>query len=138
MIAMGCLGLLSGAPVWAGELAVIANANGPVKLDDVRAIFLGEKRFEGSVKLIPVNAADEAQKAVFLEAVVKMSAKDYKTHWTKKVFQDGLTAPIAKATAKEIVDFVAKEAGAVGYVPKEAADNAPGIKTLTTVAPPTP
>ena len=131
LIAGVVLGL--GRMAYTEEFAVIVNATNAIEAGSIRDVFLGEKKFQGDIKLIPMHSSDEKVKGAFLATFVKMSAKDYKAYMVKKVFQDGIMAPVAKSSPKEIVDFVAEEEGAVGYVPKAYATG-PRIKIVATFA----
>lgn len=103
----------------AEDIFVIANPGTTVTAADVREIFLGEKQFAGSVKLVPVdnNTAQEA----FLSKVVKMESAKYSATWTKKAFRDGLNPPASKSGDAEVVNYVKSTPGAVGYVTSKPA-----------------
>jgi hypothetical protein len=45
-----------------------------------------------------------------------MSRNKYSSAWTKKSFRDGLTPPAMKSGDAEVIDFVKRNPGAVGYV----------------------
>ncbi len=112
LAAAGMVALASSAS--AGDLYVISNQGTTVTAGDVREIFLGEKDFAGSVKLVPVdNAAAQDQ---FLSKMMKMDASKYASTWTKKSFRDGVRAPPVKGSDAETVEFVKQTPGAVGYV----------------------
>lgn len=98
----------------AEDLYVIANPNASITANDIREIFLGEKQFAGSVKLVPVDNA--AAQADFLGKVIKMDAAKYSATWTKKSFRDGLNPPAAKSGDAEVLNYVKSTPGAVGYV----------------------
>lgn len=100
-------------PVQATDIYVIANLPG-LTLDDVRDIYTGEKQLAGSVKLVPLD--NSALQAEFLQKALRMDTGKYGTLWTKKSFRDGLNAPAIKGSDLEIVAFVKKTPGAVGYV----------------------
>lgn len=95
------------------ELFVIANSGTQVTAGEIREVFTGDKQLAGSTKLVPVDNAP-AQEA-FL-SVLKMDLGRYNTIWTKKSFREGLTAPAVKSGDNEVLDFVRKTPGAVGYV----------------------
>jgi hypothetical protein len=115
LVAFGGAGLLTLAcTARAGDLYVVSNAGATPGASDVREIFLGEKQFLGSVKLVPVdNAAAQEQ---FLAKVMKMEAAKYTASWTKKSFRDGVSAPPVKGSDAETIEFVKQTPGAVGYV----------------------
>jgi hypothetical protein len=113
LAAAGLVALASSA-ARAGDLYVISNSSTTVSAADVREIFLGEKQFVGSVKLIPVdNAAAQDQ---FLAKVMKMEPAKYTSSWTKKSFRDGVSPPPIKGSDAETIELVKQTAGAVGYV----------------------
>lgn len=96
------------------DVVVIANSGTQIGAADVTDIFLGEKQFAGSTKLIPVDNA--AVQAAFLDKVMKLDAAKYNSKWAKKSFRDGLNPPAVKSADAEVVDFVKRTPGAVGYV----------------------
>jgi hypothetical protein len=106
--------LLVAQSVNAGEISVISNSGTTVSAGEVKDIFLGEKQFAGSTKLIPIDNAS-AQDA-FLSKFIKMDSTKYNGIWTKKSFRDGLNPPAVKSSDAEVVEFVKRTPGAVGYV----------------------
>lgn len=96
------------------DLFVIANSGTTISAGDIKDVFTGEKQFAGSTKLIPVDNGP-AQEA-FLTTVLKIEAARYNTTWTKKSFREGLTPPSVKSGDSDVLDFVKKTPGAVGYV----------------------
>lgn len=101
-------------PALADDLYVVANPNASVTAADVREIFLGEKQFAGSVKIVPVD--NTAAQADFLGKVMKMDSAKYNASWTKKSFRDGLSPPGLKSGDAEVLNYVKSTPGAVGYV----------------------
>jgi ABC-type phosphate transport system substrate-binding protein len=117
-----CLGIAT--PAWAEDLFVISHPNMVLTSDNIRDVFLGEKQFAGSTKIIPV--ANNAAQADFLSKVVKISPSRYSTAWTKKAFRDGLTQPVVKSGDAEVIHFVKSTPGAVGYVTSQP----PGVTVI--------
>ena len=107
-LAAGC------ATALAGEVYVIADAEIELTPEEVKEIFLGEVQFAGSLKLRPVDNA--GAQSDFLAQVLKMSAAKYQGAWTKKAFRDGQNPPPVKATDAEVLGFVKRNPGAIGYV----------------------
>lgn len=95
------------------DVFVIANPSTPIEAGDIKDIFKGEKQFSGSTKLIPIDNGP-AQDA-FLSSVMRMDAARYNTIWTKKSFREGLNPPSVKSGDNDVVEFVRKTPGAVGY-----------------------
>ncbi len=126
LVAFAAAGLIGLAPVArAADLYVIANAGAAVSASDVRDVFLGEKQFAGSVKLVPVDNA--AAQDLFLAKVMKMEATKYASSWTKKSFRDGVSAPPVKGSDAETIEFVRQTPGAIGYVKSAPKD---GVKVI--------
>lgn len=104
---------LASAPAHA-DLFIICNVATPVDSGDIKDIFKGEKQFTGTIKLIPVDNGP-AQEA-FLSSVMSMDAARYNTIWTKKSFREGLVPPTVKSGDRDVIEFVRKTPGAIGYV----------------------
>ena len=102
------------------QLVVIAHPGTNVAPADVRDIYLGDKQFQGGVKLAPVDNA--ALQERFIARVLNMNVARYQSLWTKKAFRDGLTAPALKSGDAEVAEFVRRTPGAVGYVHTAPAD----------------
>lgn len=99
---------------FSAELYVISNSALSVAADDVKSIFQGDTEFSGSTKLDPTD--NQAAQAVFLSKVMGMDKAKYESWWVKKSFRDGANQPPARATDMEVIDFVKKTPGGVGYV----------------------
>jgi hypothetical protein len=108
------LALICASASLAADLYVIANSGLSLSAAEAREAFLGEKQFSGSIKLVPVDNA--AVQEAFLAKVVKMDNAKYASTWTKKSFRDGLTPPALKSSDVEVIEFVKRTPGAVGYV----------------------
>lgn len=105
---------LAGVSAAQAEQFVITNPGTTLTAAEVRDVYLGEKQFAGSVKLAPVDnfgAQDQ-----FLAKVLNMDRAKYVTVWTKKAFREGLVQPPLKNSDNEVLDFVRRTPGAVGYV----------------------
>lgn len=108
----------------AAGVVVIANSDVSVSADEVRDIFLGEKQFAGSTKLVVIDNA--AMQSSFLSQVMHMDAAKYNGIWTKKSFRDGLTPPAVKSGDAEVTEYVKRTSGAIGYVSSAPA----GVKVI--------
>ncbi|MDH3461058.1 MAG: hypothetical protein OEM00_08785 [Burkholderiaceae bacterium] len=98
----------------AQQIVVIGHPALTLEADDVQPIYTGEKQLAGSTKLVPVDNASVQD--VFLSKYLNIDATKYRSSWTKKSFRDGLTAPAVKGTDSEVVEFVKRTPGGVGYV----------------------
>ena len=96
------------------DIVVIAHPALQISAADVHDVFLGEKQFAGSVKLVPVDNAPAQEQ--FLSKALKMESAKYNTTWTKKSFREGLNPPAVKSGDVEVLEFVKRTPGAIGYV----------------------
>lgn len=112
LIGLAGAGLISSSAL--ADLYVISNSATTITANDVKEVFTGEKKFEGTTKLIPIDNGPAQEN--FLSSALKMDASRYNTIWTKKSFREGLTPPAVKSGDNEVIDFVRKTPGAVGYV----------------------
>lgn len=106
-------GLLAGGAAQA-ELYVIAHPSAQVTPGDIRDIFVGNKQFAGGTKLVPIDNGPVQE--AFLATALKMEASRYNTIWTKKSFREGMIPPTVKSGDIDVLEFVKKMPGAVGYV----------------------
>jgi ABC-type phosphate transport system substrate-binding protein len=125
--------LLSPILSLAGEVVVIVNGNVPasnLSSDDVKQIFLGNKTTwsNGDKIIFVVQDRTDAGDA-FLKTYVRKSASQYDNYWKKQVFTGKGMAPLSFSSDQELVEFVAKTPGAIGYVSSGA--NTESTKTIS-------
>jgi hypothetical protein len=107
--------LLAGAAACAAHAqTVITNAGVTIAFADVHVIYVGEKQFAGAVRLVPVDNIGAQEK--FLATFLKVDGGKYNSIWAKKSFREGVSPPPLKATDGEVVEFVRRTPGAVGYI----------------------
>lgn len=108
--------LLAGLSTFAlgADLYVIASPEVRLSGEEVREAFLGKRQFAGNVLLRPVDNAPS--RADFVDRALDMDLMHYETHWTKKSFREGMQPPALKSGDHEVIRFVARNRGAVGYV----------------------
>jgi len=93
---------------------VITNVATTLSSAEVREAFLGEKQFAGGTKLVPVDSLTGQEE--FLAKFLAMDRTKYAAVWTKKAFREGLVQPPQKSGDNEVLEFVRRTPGAVGYV----------------------
>ena len=103
----------------AADIYVICHPATKLAAGDVREVFLGEKAFAESARLAPVD--NLAAQPEFLSRVIKLEPGKYSTVWTKKSFRDGVNPPPLKINDAEVIEFVRRTPGAIGYVSNAAA-----------------
>jgi ABC-type phosphate transport system substrate-binding protein len=116
--------LLASQVASAEDIVVISNSETAVSADEIRDIFLGEKQFAGGTKLVVIDNA--ALQDGFLSKVLHMDAAKYNGIWTKKSFRDGLTPPAVKSGDAEVIEYIKRTPGAIGYVSTKPA----GVKVI--------
>lgn len=116
--------LLASQGANAENIVVISNSEIAVSAGEIRDIFLGEKQFAGGTKLVVIDNA--ALQGGFLSTVMHMDAAKYNGIWTKKSFRDGLTPPAVKSGDAEVIEYIKRTPGAIGYVSTTPA----GVKVI--------
>jgi len=96
------------------DIYVIAGPDVTLSAEDVRELYLGDKEFSGEVRLVPVD--NQAALSEFVVKALGMNPQRYNTLWVKKAFRDALNPPAVKASDFEVLEFVKRTRGAVGYV----------------------
>ena len=66
------------------------------------------------VRLVPVD--NQAALSEFVVKALGMNPQRYNTLWVKKAFRDALNPPALKTGDFEVLEFVRRTRGAVGYV----------------------
>lgn len=96
------------------EQYLISHPGTTLTAADVKEVYVGEKQFAGSVKLVPVDNTTAQEQ--FLAKVLNLDKARYVALWTKKGFRDGLNQPPVKTGDNDVLEFVKRTPGAVGYV----------------------
>ena len=107
------------AEVPAKDLVLVANIDVPgATLDagSVETIFLGKTSSVGNKKVeVTVLKAGDVHES-FLKNYIKKTASQFTNSWKKLVFSGKAKMPKNFATEKEMVAYIAKTSGAIGYV----------------------
>lgn len=116
--------MLSVAFATAGDVKVIANTSvkaDSVSVDEVRAVFLATKSSlsDGS-HVEPVLQKGGATHEGFLKEFVGKTDSAYATYFRSLVFTGKASMPKTLASDADVVSYVAKTKGAIGYVSASA------------------
>ncbi len=129
--------MTSFAPV-APELAIIVNKENPVEkltTGEVKLYWLRKikKRWpELNKNIKPVDRKTKnADQDAFYAKVLGMSASDVETYFNAKQYESGEKPQDKFASDADIIDFIAEEAGAIGFV--NTASLTPEIKARVKV-----
>src|SRR5580658_1691465 len=122
------------ALVIATEVKVVVIANGSIKVDiisanDVKSVFLEEENsLRDSVHVEPVLEKEGAVHEAFLHEYIGGTDDDLQNYYRALVFSGRGSMPKELGSDEEVVAYVEKTRGAIGYV--SARTNTAGVKTL--------
>jgi hypothetical protein len=104
----------SSAAMAADEIYVVCHEGVSLDAADVRDVFLGEKQFLNTTRLIPVD--NLLAQPAFLGKVLRMDAVRYTNSWVKKSFRYGVNPPAAMANDAAVLEFIRHTPGGCGYL----------------------
>jgi ABC-type phosphate transport system substrate-binding protein len=116
----------------AGDIKVIANpavSESSISSDELKEIFLITKASFGGGHAEPVLQKTGTVHEAFLKEYLGKADAALQTYYRSLVFTGKASMPKAFASEAEVVTYVAKTKGAIGYV-SSAASTASGVKTL--------
>ena len=119
---------LSAQDSYADDLIIICNQSVPVdslSKSDIQRIFLGKKtEWFGGNKIAFVLLSDKGEVGEvhnrFLQDFMGKTPTQYKNYWKKMVFTGKGRTPKSFKTSDELIDYVSKTAGAIGYISTNA------------------
>ncbi len=104
----------------ADDLIVIGNRSVPVSTltqKEVKMIYLGKQKiWDNGLKVTFVKLKDEQSSKRFLKHFVKKNPSMYKRYWKKQAFIGGGNPPKEFGREKDLVQYVSKTKGAVGFI----------------------
>jgi ABC-type phosphate transport system substrate-binding protein len=120
------------ATAWSADIKIIANSSvgaSSVSTDELKAVFLATKSSlsDGS-HVEPVLEKDGPAHEAFLKEFVGKTDSAFETYYRSLVFTGKASMPKTTASDADMVAYVAKTKGAIGYVSASAATA--GVKTL--------
>lgn len=125
--------LFSPVASMAEDVLIIANGSATVSSlaqDDIRQIFLGQKTtWDDGTKIIFVVQDTTGAEDAFLRTFLQKTASQYDRYWKEQVFTGQGKAPYSFSSNRELVEFVSRTPGAIGYV--SAATDTGNTKVIT-------
>ncbi len=103
----------------AAEIVLVANVDVPgttLDVGSVEKVFLGKTSSVGNKKIEVTTLKGGDVHDAFLKNYIKKTANQFKNSWKKLVFSGKAKMPKEFATEKEMVAYIAKTSGAIGYV----------------------
>ncbi len=112
--------LVAGFARAAGDLVVIVNAGSGVEAlsrEEAVNVFMGRyKKLPSGITALPVDENDA--KAAFYRALVRKELPEIQSYWARLVFSGQGSPPRQMDSANEVIDTVANNKGAIGYIEK--------------------
>jgi ABC-type phosphate transport system substrate-binding protein len=132
ILALVILGIHVVANVQPIEIRIIANPNveaSELSRDDLNRIFLLTKTsLPGAPHLEPVQESAGATRDLFLKTYVGRTNAALMTYYRGLMFTGKASIPRSFDSDSEVVDYVAKTKGAIGYISLNV--NMAGVKTI--------
>ena len=122
------------ATMVSAEMVVIVNAsngNNAISRSELSRIFLGKaSNFANGEKAIPVNQISaSAIRTEFDTSMLKKSSSQIKAYWSKQLFIGNGTPPKEYNGDLDVLQRVAKDVNAIGYVDASAVNA--NVKVIT-------
>ncbi|MBB1384157.1 phosphate ABC transporter substrate-binding protein [Pseudoalteromonas sp. SG45-5] len=115
------------------EVAVIINPSNTstIDIDAIKKIYLGKnKSFDNGTKVSPVDQNGTAVADEFNDKVVGKSSSQINAYWSKLVFTGKGTPPGKLDSDQAVIDFVAANKDAIGYI--DSAKVSDKVKVIAT------
>ncbi|MBN2103191.1 hypothetical protein JW835_04035 [bacterium] len=88
---------------------------------NIKNIFLGKKsRWTDGTKIVPVNLKQGKIHESFIKEMVQKSTNAYMNYWRKMIFTGKGVMPISFENEAEVVRYISRTKGAIGYVSSSA------------------
>jgi hypothetical protein len=113
------------------QVIVIANPSvkaSDVSKNDLKDVFTGASTSLGGGSVAPILLKAGAAHEEFLQAYIGKNDAAYRAGWRSLVFSGQATMPKSLDSDAAVVEFVAHNAGAVGYIGKASPHE--GVKVL--------
>ena len=120
--------LMSVVSVAASDVYIVAHrdvADKEISGKTIERIFLGKKsRWSDGVRIVPVMLKKGNLHERFVSQMLNRDASQFSTFWKQAVFTGRGLPPKSFETSKELLEYIAKTPGAVGYASSPPKDSA--------------
>jgi ABC-type phosphate transport system substrate-binding protein len=128
---LALLGLLPSLALAQGvdrSLRIVVNKENKLQTlstDDLTRVFLGKKTlWESGTRIIPAMPEEESTTGeAFLSGTLKKSVPQFRAYWKRLLFSGGGTVPKVFRTSDQLLDFVARQPGAIAVIEASAVDD---------------
>ncbi len=125
-VLLALLAWLTAPPAVAEPVVVVNAGNGIERLsrDEVINIFLGRYRqFPSGLAALPIDQpADQPLKAQFYHKLVNKDLAEINAYWARLIFSGKTSPPRQAASSEEVLEWLARNRGAIGYVDHSQVD----------------
>jgi ABC-type phosphate transport system substrate-binding protein len=93
--------------------------------NDLTRIFLGKKTlWHSGTRIVPVMPEEESPTGeLFLSSTLKKSVSQFRAYWKRLLFSGGGAVPKVFRNHDQLLDFVARQPGAIGVIEASAVDD---------------
>lgn len=109
----------------AEPFVLVTNPKSPIdslSKSQVRMIYLKQRRYWKSIKLVPINLPPESElRKHFEKSLLKMHHSQLENYWIRQHYK-GLRPPYRVESVESVKMFVKKVEGAIGYIPLSKLD----------------
>lgn len=93
--------------------------------DDLNRIFLGKKTlWESGTRIVPAMPEEESPAGeIFLSGTLKKSVSQFRAYWKRLLFSGGGTVPKVFRSNEQLLDFVARQPGAIAVIEASAVND---------------
>jgi ABC-type phosphate transport system substrate-binding protein len=133
LLVLGMVFMLLGAVGRPAVAATVVIANDEVSAQeidkrDLQKVFLGRTSEFGGKRVVLATLRDGARHKAFTDSYLQMTPQQFTNHWRKIVFSGTGKEPHSFESEVELVSFVSRTPGAIGYISSQTAHS--GVKTL--------
>ena len=124
------IGVVAGSAY--ADVLIVTNKDVPesnITQQDIKDIFLGKKtKWSNSEKIHFVLVKDPAVHDGFVKNYLQKSPSQFQNYWKNMVFTGEGKTPTTFESTQELIEYVSKTPGAVGYI--DSTSTAVNVKTL--------
>jgi ABC-type phosphate transport system substrate-binding protein len=117
------------------DVLVIAHPDTPLsslEKKEVKDIFTGKKtRWDGKLKVVIATLKNSEIHRQFLGKFIKKTPAQFRNYWRRKVFTGEGKSPKSFKNEAELIAYIAKTKGAVGYISTASAVKDKAVKRIT-------
>ncbi len=125
--------------VFSAELVVVANPAAKLEQlsrEELVNLYMGRvRRLPNGTPVYPVDLAREggAEKADFYQRLLGRDLAEIRAYWVRLTFSGQASPPLQATSSEQVLDFVRRNPGAIGYVERSKVD--PRVRVVFALEP---